>query len=161
VTHDGGEGDTGCQSVDEENENSDNALTGGEDDTEDVMSEVMSIPDSETLKDISEALYDDVKAEYVNELDDKAHDTLHAAIHYISVFYQVVRQREKDEPSGVRGRQEIREKLEEIEEDVKKLEKQLEDSDGDMREMVLAKVLNEYQMALDVLYWVLGEVDDL
>jgi len=80
---------------------------GGEDDTEDVMSEVMSIPDSETLKDISEALYDDVKAEYVNELDDKAHDTLHAAIHYISVFYQVVRQREKHGEGGVRGRQEI------------------------------------------------------
>jgi len=62
---------------------------------------------------------------------------------------------------AVRGRQEIEEKLEEIKEDVKKLEKQLEDSNGEMREMVLAKVLNEYQMALDVLYWVLGEVDDL
>jgi len=86
---------------------------GGEDDTEDVMSEVMSVPDSETLKDICEALYDDVKAEYVNELDEKAHDTLHAGIHYMSVFYQVVRQREKN---GVRGRQEIREKGEELQE---------------------------------------------
>jgi len=118
----------------------------GEDDgTEDVMSEVMSIPDSETLKDISEALYDDVKAEYVNELDNQAHDTLHAAIHYISVFYQVVRQREKN---GVRGRQEIKRRREKANIRINNLYK----TDAKIeREDIIEETLD----------WVLGEVDDL
>jgi len=140
VTHD----EDACQNVDDKIGVSDTALTdNGEDDTEDVMSEMMSVPDSETLKDISEALYDDVKAEYVNELDNQAHDTLHAAIHYISVFYQVVRQREKN---GVRGRQEIQEEIKRLKKDI-----------GSVSH-VQSVVRSAKVMALE---WVLGVRDDL
>ena len=152
MTSDGGEDDTGDTVYDGDEPVAIRDEDGdGEDDTEDVMSEVMSIPDSETLKDISEALYDDVKAEYVNELDDKAHDTLHAAIHYISVFYQVVRQREKHGEGGVRGRQEIEEKREEIEEKI------LEEPNPTRSSQYAARLAAKQ----GCLEWVLGEVDDL
>lgn len=115
---------------------------GEDDDTHKSLEE--SIPESEVLKDISGALYDDVKAEYVNELDDEAHEVLHAAIHYISVFHQLVRRRE--DSGGVRGRREI-EEMKELVED--KIENGMHPTDLDLVQVK------------EVLEWVLGVRDDL
>jgi len=118
---------------------------GGEDDGTDEFLED-HLPSCDEIGRVSRSLYDDVSVRYDDELGEEAKDVLHEAINVLGVLNSYVALSKDDDGEGVRGRQEVREKLEEL------LQYEKELSDG-ISEFMRGKVY-AYKA-------VLGEVEDL